>query len=108
MPMQSASCSASCGSAGVDRALAVATLAQALERVATKREQLIERDTEPRFSANALLKDLRLARVARQRLNANAPLLECALAEFEKAVETGVGDRDYIAVSLALERADAE
>ncbi len=95
-------------SAGVDRALAVATLAQALERVATKREQLIERDTEPRFSANALLKDLRLARVARQRLNANAPLLECALAEFEKAVETGVGDRDYIAVSLALERADAE
>jgi 3-hydroxyisobutyrate dehydrogenase-like beta-hydroxyacid dehydrogenase len=94
--------------AGVDRALAVETLAQALERVATKREQLIERDTEPRFSANALLKDLRLARAARQRLNANAPLLECALAEFEKAVERGVGDRDYVAVSLALERADAE
>ena len=93
------------GRANVDRTLAVETLAQALERVATKRQQLIERDTEPRFSANALRKDLRLARAARQRLNANAPLMECALAEFEEAVETGVGDRDYIAVSLALERA---
>lgn len=91
--------------ANVDRTLAVETLAQALERVATKRRQLIERDTEPRFSANALRKDLHLARAARQRLHANAPLMECALSEFEEAVETGVGDRDYIAVSLALERA---
>jgi 3-hydroxyisobutyrate dehydrogenase len=92
--------------ANVDRTLAVETLAQALERVATKRTQLIDHDTEPRFSANALRKDLRLARAARERLNANAPLMECALAEFEKAVETGVGDRDYIAVSLVLEGAE--
>ncbi len=91
--------------AGVDRALAVDALVTSLERIATKRQQLIERDTQPRFSANALLKDLRLARVARQSLNVAAPLMECALAEFERAVETGVGDEDYIAAGLALERA---
>ena len=90
--------------AGVDRTMAVETLAQALERVATKRRQLIEGDTEPRFSAGALLKDLRLARDARRRLNANAPLMDEAFARFEEAVATGIGDRDYIAVSLALER----
>ncbi len=93
------------GRAGVDRTLAVDALVTALERVATKRQQLIERDTQPRFSANALLKDLRLARVARESLNVDAPLMECALAEFEKAVDTGLGDEDYIAVGLALERA---
>jgi 3-hydroxyisobutyrate dehydrogenase-like beta-hydroxyacid dehydrogenase len=93
------------GRAGVDRTLAVDALVTALERVATKRQQLIERDTQPRFSANALLKDLRLARVARKSLNVDAPLMECALAEFEKAVDTGLGDEDYIAVGLALERA---
>ena len=91
--------------AGVDRTLAIDALVQALERVATKRQQLIERDTQPRFSANALLKDLRLARVARQSLHVDAPLMECALAAFEGAVETGVGNEDYIAVGLALERA---
>jgi 3-hydroxyisobutyrate dehydrogenase-like beta-hydroxyacid dehydrogenase len=94
------------GRAGVDRTLAVDTLVNALERVATKRQQLIERDTQPRFSTGALLKDLRLAHAARQRLHANAPLMDCALAEFENAVETGVGNEDYIAVGLALEHAE--
>jgi hypothetical protein len=32
--------------------------------------------------------------------------MDCALAEFERAVETGVGNEDYIAVGLALERAE--
>jgi len=90
--------------AGVDRSLAVETIVYMLQRVATKRQQLLERDTQPRFSANALLKDLRLARAARQSLHVNAPLMDCALAEFEKALETGLGDEDYIAVGLALER----
>ena len=76
-----------------------------LERVATKREQLLERDTQPRFSAGALLKDLRLARAARQDLQVNAPVMECALVEFEKMVEKGLSNEDYIAVSLAYERA---
>jgi 3-hydroxyisobutyrate dehydrogenase-like beta-hydroxyacid dehydrogenase len=94
------------GRAGVDRTLAVDTLVNALERVATKRQQLVERDTQTRFSAGALLKDLRLAHAARERLRANTPLMDRALAEFESAVETGVGNEDYIAVALALERAE--
>lgn len=93
------------GKAGVDRALTIDALMQALGRVATKRQQLIERDTKPRFSANALLKDLRLARAARQNLGANAPLMDRAFAEFEDAVEAaGVGNEDYIGVGLVLER----
>jgi 3-hydroxyisobutyrate dehydrogenase-like beta-hydroxyacid dehydrogenase len=91
--------------AGVDRALAIDTLVTALERVATKRQQLIDRDTQARFSASALLKDLRLARIARESLHVDAPLMECALVEFEKAVATGVGDEDYIAVGLVQEHA---
>jgi 2-hydroxy-3-oxopropionate reductase len=94
------------GRAGVDRTLAVDTLVNALERVATKRQQLVERDTQTRFSAGALLKDLRLAHAARQALRVNTPLMDRALAEFESAVETGVGNEDYIAVALALERAE--
>jgi 3-hydroxyisobutyrate dehydrogenase-like beta-hydroxyacid dehydrogenase len=92
------------GRAGVDRSLAVNTLVYMLERVATKRQQLLARDTHPRFSAGALLKDLRLALAARQDLRVNAPVMECALLEFEKAVETGLSNQDYIAVSLAYER----
>ncbi|HVR47211.1 MAG TPA: NAD(P)-dependent oxidoreductase [Candidatus Binatia bacterium] len=90
--------------AGVDRALAVETLVYMLERAATKRQQLQENDTQPRFSASALLKDLLLARAAREGLQVDAPLMDCALAEFGKAIATGVGDEDYITVALALER----
>lgn len=92
--------------AGVDRGLAVDTLMQALERIATKRQQLRERDTKARFSANALVKDLRLARNARRDLGVDAPILERALTEYETAVETGIGEQDYIAVGLVLEQAD--
>ena len=93
------------GKAGVDRALTIDALVQALGRVATKRQQLIECDMQPRFSANALLKDLRLARAAWENLGANAPLMDRAFAEFENTVETaGVGNEDYIGVGLALER----
>jgi len=93
------------GRAGVDRALTIDALVQALGRVATQRQQLIECDTQPRFSANALLKDLRLARVAWENLGANAPLIDRAFAEFENTVMTGgVGNEDYIGVGLALER----
>jgi 3-hydroxyisobutyrate dehydrogenase-like beta-hydroxyacid dehydrogenase len=77
---------------------------QALERIATKRAQLLEGDLKPRFSANALLKDLHLAREARLALDVKTPLLECALAEYERAVELGTGDDDYIAAAVTLER----
>ncbi len=95
--------------AGVDRTLAVDTLVFMLERVATKRQQVQEDDTQPRFSAGALLKDLRLARAAREELQVSAPLMDCALAEFERTLaKTDVSGEDYIAVGLALERAGAE
>ncbi len=95
------------GRAGVDRSLAVDTLVYMLERVATKRQQLLDRDTRPRFSAGALLKDLRLAQAARQRLRVNAPVMDCTLAEFQEVVAMGLSDEDYIAVGLALERVQA-
>jgi 3-hydroxyisobutyrate dehydrogenase-like beta-hydroxyacid dehydrogenase len=90
---------------GVDRTLVIDTLVHAFERAGGKRQQLVDRDTKPRFSASALLKDLRLAKGARQTLNVNAPVMDCVLAEFETAVAAGLGDRDYIAVALAVERA---
>ena len=43
------------------------------------------------------------ARAREKSLRVDAPLMDSALAEFEEAVETGSA-RDYIAVSLALER----
>jgi 3-hydroxyisobutyrate dehydrogenase-like beta-hydroxyacid dehydrogenase len=89
--------------AGVDRAQAIETIAFMLERVATKRQQLLDRDTAPRFSANALLKDLRLAQKCREAMGVNAPLLDSALSEYERAVATGLGARDYIAAGLVRE-----
>lgn len=95
------------GRAGVDRTLAIETLMHAIERVATKRQQLLDRDLAPRFSANALLKDLQLARASRESLHVDAPLMELALAEFESALKEGTGSEDYIAVGLAFERGRA-
>ena len=91
--------------AGVHRTLAVDTIVHAFERASGKREQLVDRDTEPRFSASALLKDLRLARDARKSVSAGGEVMDCVLAEFERAVERGLGDRDYIAVALEREAA---
>lgn len=89
--------------AGVERTLAVETLIYMLERVATKRQQLLERDAKPRFSAGALVKDLHLASAARQNLKMGAPVMDRAFEEFERTVESGLGSQDYIAVALALE-----
>jgi len=89
--------------AGVDRTLAIDTIVHAFERAGGKRKQLIDRDTQSRFSASALLKDLRLARDARQSVNAGGKVMDCVLDGFEKTVERGLGDRDYIAVALEHE-----
>lgn len=93
--------------AGVDRALAVETLIRAFERAGGKRQQLLDRDTKARFSAGALLKDLRLAQDARHSLNVKAPVMDCVLNAFEDAVARGFGNDDYIAVAMALERGNA-
>jgi len=90
--------------AGVDRSLAVETLIFMLERVATKRGQLLELDAKARFSAGALLKDLELARFAREGLGVAAPLVAAASSEFERVAASGLEEEDYIAVALALER----
>lgn len=89
--------------AGVDRALTIETVLRAFERAPLKRSALLDRDTTARFSAGALLKDLHLATDARRSIGAEAPVLDCVTAGFEEAVGTGLADRDYISVSLALE-----
>jgi 3-hydroxyisobutyrate dehydrogenase-like beta-hydroxyacid dehydrogenase len=90
--------------AGVDRELAVDTLMLMLERVGSKRRQLLDRDRKPRFSAGALLKDLRLAQSVREELGVSSAVMDRVLAEYETAVARGLGDEDYITVALALER----
>jgi 3-hydroxyisobutyrate dehydrogenase-like beta-hydroxyacid dehydrogenase len=89
--------------AGVDRTLAIDLFVHAFERAGGKRQQLLDRDTAPRFSAAALLKDLRLAKQARASVGQDAHVLDCVLEEFETAVAGGLGDRDYVAVALASE-----
>lgn len=89
---------------GVDRTLAIDTLVHAFERAGGKRQQLVDRDTKARFSADALLKDLRLAKAARKELEIEAPVMDCVLKEFEDVVASGLGDQDYIAVALSVEQ----
>ncbi|HUY40072.1 MAG TPA: NAD(P)-dependent oxidoreductase [Candidatus Dormibacteraeota bacterium] len=89
--------------AGVDRALAIEMILHAFARAPGKKEQLLERDSKPRFSVGALLKDLRLAEAAYAKVDAPAPILDCVLPSFERAVGAGLSDADYIAVALAIE-----
>jgi 3-hydroxyisobutyrate dehydrogenase len=91
--------------AGVERDLAIDTLMLMLERVGSKRQQLLNRDTKARFSAGALLKDLRLAQGVRQELNTPSSIMDSVLTEYESAVAQGMADQDYIGVAIALEGA---
>jgi 3-hydroxyisobutyrate dehydrogenase-like beta-hydroxyacid dehydrogenase len=91
-----------CARAGVDRTLAIQSLSGAFGRVAnSKTQQLLDRDSEPRFSLAALLKDLLLARDATRAVNVATPLLDCALPQVQRAADAGLGERDYIALALA-------
>jgi len=90
-----------CDRAGVDRRLAVESIGGAFGRVAnSKIQQLLDRDSEPRFSLNALLKDLLLSREAAQSVQHCMPILDCVLPEVQRAAANGLGDRDYIALAL--------
>ncbi len=90
-----------CERAGVDRRLAIESVSSAFGRIAnSKTQQLLNRDSEPRFSLNALLKDLLLAREAAKSVHAEMPILDCVLPAIQNAAERGLGDRDYIAVAL--------
>jgi 3-hydroxyisobutyrate dehydrogenase-like beta-hydroxyacid dehydrogenase len=96
-----------CERAGVDRRAAIDIISLALGRVSTgKTQQILDRDSAPRFSLNALLKDLRLARDAAQRAHVAVPILENILPQFEAAAASGSGNRDYIALALELEAAE--
>ncbi|HTU69820.1 MAG TPA: NAD(P)-dependent oxidoreductase [Candidatus Baltobacteraceae bacterium] len=90
-----------CDRGGVERTLAVESLTGAFGRIAgSKRQQLLDRDSEPRFALDALLKDLRLAREAAASLQVAMPTLDCVLPDFERASQSGLGSRDYIAIAL--------
>ena len=90
-----------CDRAGIDRRLAVRSLVGTFERSAgSKKQQLLDRDSEPRFSLKGLLKDLMLSRAAAQSLNVSMPVLDSVLPEVRRGVASGLGDRDYIALAL--------
>lgn len=90
-----------CEHGGVDRRLAVDSLTGAFGRIASsKTQQLLDRDSEARFSLNALIKDLLLARGAAQSVNVSMPILDCLLPGMQAAASGGLGDRDYIALAI--------
>jgi 3-hydroxyisobutyrate dehydrogenase-like beta-hydroxyacid dehydrogenase len=90
-----------CERGGVDRRLAVESLTGAFGRIASsKAQQLFDRDSEPRFSLNALIKDLLLAREAAQSVDVPVQILDCVLPRLQAAASGGLGDRDYIAVAV--------
>lgn len=92
-----------CRRAGLDRQVAVRSLTGAFERAAgSKKQQLLYRDAEPRFSLNALLKDLLLSHEVAESLQVSMPVVDRVLPEVQRAAANGLGNRDYIA--LALER----
>jgi 3-hydroxyisobutyrate dehydrogenase-like beta-hydroxyacid dehydrogenase len=91
-----------CDAAGIDRNVSVPSLVGALQRIAQQKgPQLLAGDTEPRFALSALLKDLHLANQAAQSLKVSIPLLDTVIPEAERVVENGLGDRDYIVLTLA-------
>lgn len=93
-----------CERAGVDRQLAIESITGAFGRVASSKvQQLLDRDSAPRFSLNALLKDLRLAREAAESVKVPTPILGFVVPAIESAAARGFGDRDYIAVALEPE-----
>lgn len=93
-----------CDQGGIDHRLAVESVSGAFGRIASsKTQQLLDRDSEPRFSLNALLKDLLLAREAAESLRVPLSMLDCVVPAVQRAAASGLGDRDYIV--LALERA---
>lgn len=97
-----------CTRAGVDRHIAVESITGAFERAArSKTQQILDDDEHPRFSLDALLKDLRLASGAAESVNAPVALLQFVLPRFVAAAARGLGNRDYIALALERSRAVA-
>lgn len=90
-----------CDRAGVERRLAVETLTTTFQRApASKTQQLLSDDSEPRFSLSALLKDLELAHGSIAALGVRMPVLETVLPLIRREAARGLGDRDYIVAAL--------
>jgi len=88
-----------CERAGVDPNVAVESLTGAFGRIAgSKIQQLHDHDTRPRFSLDALHKDLLLARDAGASVDVPLRLVEAVLPAVEQAIGQGLGERDYIAL----------
>lgn len=91
-----------CENAGVDAGLAVDSLTGAFGRIAgSKVQQLHDHDTQPRFSLDALHKDLLLARDAGRSVDVPLRLLETVIPSVEEAITQGLGERDYISLVYA-------
>jgi len=90
-----------CDQAGIDHRLAVESVSGAFARTASsKTQQLLDRDSEPRFSLSALLKDLQLASEAAASLRVPLSILDCVIPAVQRAAASGLGNRDYIALAL--------
>jgi 3-hydroxyisobutyrate dehydrogenase-like beta-hydroxyacid dehydrogenase len=88
-----------CERAGVDANVAVESLTGAFGRIAnSKIQQLHDHDTRPRFSLDALHKDLLLARDAGASVDVPLRLLDAVIPSVEQAIEQGLGERDYISL----------
>jgi 3-hydroxyisobutyrate dehydrogenase len=61
------------------------------------------RDYQPGFTANMMLKDLRLANTAKAAVDGNTPLGEHALELYETFVEGGEGETDFSGIFKMLE-----
>jgi 3-hydroxyisobutyrate dehydrogenase-like beta-hydroxyacid dehydrogenase len=74
-------------------------LTAAFGRIASSKiQQLHDHDTRPRFSLDALHKDLLLARDAGASVNVPLRLLDAVIPSVEQAIERGLGERDYISL----------
>ena len=88
-----------CERAGVDPNVATESLTGAFGRIASSKiQQLHDHDTRPRFSLDALHKDLLLARDAGASVNVPLRLLDAVIPSVEQAIERGLGERDYISL----------
>lgn len=90
-----------CEHAGVAPGVAVELFISTFTRAASgKKQQLLDHDTAPRFSLDALLKDMELANATALALDLPMPILQTILPEFRQAAADGLGERDYVAVAL--------
>lgn len=93
-----------CLRAGVDRRIAIELFTGTFSRASSGKAQLLlNDDTTPRFSLDALLKDLDLEQAAARLLGQPMPVLQTLLPELQQAASRGLGERDYVAMALAEE-----